>query len=518
MMYNFSNISERILKFLFVLVLSVPEISAQVPAGILKDIKPGTIGGLSNTNFVAELHGFQYFVADEAVYNNRLWRTDGTAQGTTVISSDISDVKELVSAGSQIFFEGRLNNIPGLFATDSTGKNPALVKSFPSMDIFNLHTMPDNKVLFTAEPFSSGSSQLWITDGTDTGSINLGNYNLTEDRVAFSEYLGKTILFDESGFQPPSVITDGTLEGTKLLKDFLVDVANFYDVYGCAGAGDLFFVNGTVEQNGFLNFKAFAVSSSSKKEININGDILKAYKQGDFYFLITDYNVYRYNNANNSIVTLKQEYYSYGPTLLDDGTLYFIANQNQVWRTDGTAPGTQKISIAGIGDSYYDPKLWLLGDTLFYSSIQGGYSIRMVDLSLKTDSLFSTIYPPTALGVYPKLWKFGSKFVFPRSTTDYGFELWVSPPPPVSGIFELSSMSAPLVLSPNPSNGVYWLSDEFQGNEAFIQVFNRNGQMVMSKSTNGNTNIDLSHLLSGSYQVIVQDQNGRLYQGSVIKQ
>lgn len=507
---------------LFGTMFTLTAATAQAPATLLKDINPGSGSGLSFTNTSAILDGKVYFVADKDGYQDLLWVTDGTTDGTKPVASVniAAGVEEMVANGSRIIFEAYSGSAPGLLATNAAGSSALPLRLFDNHEIFNLYAREqDGKVLFAVEPFAGGGSHLWVSNGTGAGTVKLGDFEMKEEFMYHSPYLDKTIIVEQStNFdQAPPVITDGTPDGTQLLKDALSSVANFYSIGGAVGAGDLLFITGLVDDGGFLYNKAFAVDSTGAQEFSVSGDVRRAFKSGDFYYLVTEYAVHRYDKTANETTLLHDEYnYFSEPVLAASGKLYFAAADDHVWETDGTVDGTQKRSSTGIGNFNYDPRIWVFGDSLFHSSDVSGKQIRLIDLSNSADVLFADVYPASGLSVVPRLWKFGATFVFPRYTNAQGYELWASPKP-VSGVFGPAPVAEPLEISPNPSAGWCRLSGLPAGADAQVRIFDANGRFISGGMLRGDRSLDLGALNRGLYNLVVTDNNGKIYRGTVAK-
>lgn len=493
---------------------------AQAPATLLKDINPGSGSGVSYSNYDDRLNGKVYFVADKDGYQDLLWSTDGSTAGTKLVvaASTVSNVGEIVSNGSRVIFEGLSGSKEGLFITNAAGTGATPLRLFDDQEIFHLYRRSDDLVLFGTEPFAGGGTQFWVTNGTIAGTLKLGDFAMSDGFMYYSAWLDKTIMVEQSTNwdQAPPVITDGTPAGTRLLKDALTNVANFYSIDGAVGAGDLLFVTGKVDDGGFLYSKAFAVDSTSAKEFSIFGNVRRAYNNGDFYFLATEDELFRYDKATNKLTLLKDNYDYFGEPVLQNGKLYFTARDRQVWETDGTVAGTLKRSTNGIGDFNYDPRIWVHGDSLFYFSDISGKNIRLVDLKTSTDTLFASVFQSFGLILIPRLWKFGNTFVFPKYTDTYGYELWASPMP-VTGVFTPAANREPLLLTPNPTTGICRLPAQLQDLDAVIQVVDESGRLVFSRKLEGNTALDLSSLTPGIYTVALTEKSGKIYSGTVIR-
>jgi ELWxxDGT repeat protein len=495
---------------------------AQAPDALLKDINPGSGSGMSYSNYDARLNGKVYFIADKDGYQDLLWATDGTVAGTqlAVSASTVSYVGEMVANGSRVVFEGLSGSKEGLFITNAAGTGASPLRLFDDQEIFQLYRrQQDDKVLFGTEPFAGGSSQFWVTNGTIAGTVKLGDFTVADGYMFYSPWMDKTIMVEQStNFdQAPPVITDGTPAGTILLKDALTNVANFYSIDGAVGTGDLLFVTGKVDIGGFLYNKAFAVDSTSSQEFSLFGDIRRAFKSGDFYYLATTDELLRYDKSTNTLTTLNSNYDYFSEPVLQDEKLYFTAKDKQVWETDGTVAGTKKRSTAGIGNFNYDPRIWVHGDSLFYFSDAAGKAIRLVDLNTSTDTLFATVFQSSGLVLIPRLWKFGNTFVYPKSTAANGYEIWASPMPLLTGVFNPTANREPLLLTPNPTSGICRLPAQLQDTEAVIRIFDENGRLVATRNLDGNTLLDLSTQATGIYSVVVETKNGKIYSGSVVR-
>jgi hypothetical protein len=75
-------------------------------------------------------------------------------------------------------------------------------------------------------------------------------------------------------------------------------------------------------------------------------------------------------------------------------------------------------------------------------------------------------------------------------------------------------------IYPNPFQSI--LNIEFNGTSALkkiINIYDVNGKLLLTKSTEGNTQIDVKQLTAGTYLIKINDESGKvLYNGKVIKQ
>lgn len=90
---------------------------------IVRDIMPGPAGS-SNQNgspTFATVHGALYFTANDGVHGLELWKSDGTADGTVLVTDAIggvegSDPKGIHVSNDRVFFTGRADSFRELFS------------------------------------------------------------------------------------------------------------------------------------------------------------------------------------------------------------------------------------------------------------------------------------------------------------------------------------------------------------------------------------------------------------------
>ena len=191
----------------------------------MKDIQTGVLPGdwPSGTEFV-ELGGIAYFRAFDRIHGSELWRSDGTAGGTTLVR-DIcpgfcsSSPFELTVAGSSIFFradDGARG--PSLWKSDGTAAGTVLIKEVEPFSLAEVNGM----VAFAASSPGQGQ-ELWRSDGTAAGTFSLGDL-LPGSQGSLPQPLGRVgafLLFRaDDGLNGRELWrTDGTVAGTAFVED-----------------------------------------------------------------------------------------------------------------------------------------------------------------------------------------------------------------------------------------------------------------------------------------------------------
>jgi ELWxxDGT repeat protein len=146
---------------------------------MVKDIYPGLQA--SFPQLLTVMNGFVYFRANNGAHGVELWRSDGTAAGTTMVK-DIypgiktsSDPTSLTVLGNTLYFaatNGETANGKELWKTDGTGAGTVMVRDiYPGIhnsNPTNLHISYD-KLYFMANDGFKGP-ELWTSDGTSAGT------------------------------------------------------------------------------------------------------------------------------------------------------------------------------------------------------------------------------------------------------------------------------------------------------------------------------------------------------------
>lgn len=204
---------------------------------MIKDINPGDFGQDSPTNYIVYRNKLYFFGYSESGGRD-FWVTDGTEAGTSILAeSDYLGTilldYDLITYKDKIYFtfHNRALGIE-LWESDGTASGTKLFKDCnPGRDSFNLglsgwpssFVIINNKLLFFAynPNDNSGRKYLWSSDGTATNTIPIKKlWNIATTSTEWTMY--NNLLYfkavnDDSGEE--LWLTDGTETGTKLVKD-----------------------------------------------------------------------------------------------------------------------------------------------------------------------------------------------------------------------------------------------------------------------------------------------------------
>jgi uncharacterized delta-60 repeat protein len=212
-------------------------VSDGLSASLLKDIRPGTASG-DPVNITALGNGAAVFSANAAGTGRELWVTDGTAGGTQLLMDIKSGTSgsaptHLTALGNGTVVFSVDDGVTGreLWATDGTVEGTGLVKNINegagmSSSPKDIVALGNGKAVFNASGDLGSGSELWITDGTAEGTVMLkemvagtGNGNPL-DMTALGN--GKVVFSANAAGKGRELwVTDGTEAGTQLLVDLV---------------------------------------------------------------------------------------------------------------------------------------------------------------------------------------------------------------------------------------------------------------------------------------------------------
>jgi ELWxxDGT repeat protein len=161
-----------------------------------------------------------FFSTDDRVHGLELWKSDGTAAGTTLVK-DINPngdswPTDLTAVGSALLFSASDGTTGGLWKSDGTAAGTTLVKNIAPREL----TAVGNRLFFAAN-FMYGW-ELWKSDGTESGTTMVKDINPTgwsePDHLAA---VGSTLYFSaDDGVHGRELWTsNGTAAGTRLVQD-----------------------------------------------------------------------------------------------------------------------------------------------------------------------------------------------------------------------------------------------------------------------------------------------------------
>ena len=288
-------------------------------SALVRDIHPGTLSGFGGSDADTMTRGpggHVYFQGVTAAAGAELWRTDGTAAGTSLVrdlapGSQGSLPSSLTALGERLVFAASGK----LWASDGTGDGTTLIlptdpnapESRPEF-----RTLLGDRLFFTARDATHGS-EVWSTDGTADGTRLLADLYTGTGTVwpRIFGTAGSLLFFEQHGTTRDYGLyaTDGTTEGTRRLSD-----ARPFNPGDAAAVGDIFY---------FVHASALDSQSLWRSDGTAAGT-----RQ------VTAFDATRFPEPGWRLTAAGPHVFFH---LRDPGL------GNQLWRSDGTAAGTLRL-------------------------------------------------------------------------------------------------------------------------------------------------------------------------------
>ena len=300
--------------------------------------------------------GTLYFVKNDAQYGNELWKSNGTAAGTILVSNIFKGATSsypsyLTAAGGKLFFtaaDGTHGN--EIFMTDGTDNGTALVKDINT-----------------------------VTTTSSTAGFNFYNYLGYSGLVA----LGNDVLFN--AYERVHGYELYRSNGTQLLNDVIPGEAGFNVRIFLSKNNAVYFL--AVSSSGNSIYKTNGTKNSLQKITPEYDDYIQSFAVADNGFVF-----YAMYNRNSSAYELWRSDGTAAGTFLLSSTLYynsylnvigntalFVAgdavNGYELWKSDGSLAGTALVKDInpGVGNSV-PGGMFLYKYEVYFAAYDGGSS------------------------------------------------------------------------------------------------------------------------------------------------
>ena len=205
---------------------------------LVKDINKGKSS--SQPSLLTAYNQQLYFVVNENGLYSTIWQSNGSESGTLSVAkiqqgSDKIKISSLVPAGRFMFLIGEINGKLALWSLEKGNNQLTFIKVFETKAYENKETFSTiNESLVFAACNEKNNEELWISDGTKEGTkllkeILIGakpsspkHFFKHQDKVYFTANNAK----NETEFWQ----TDGSLNGTKLIKKIGSNANNNLDI------------------------------------------------------------------------------------------------------------------------------------------------------------------------------------------------------------------------------------------------------------------------------------------------
>jgi len=343
---------------------------------LVKDIRPG--GESSDIEQATGFGNLVGFVANDGS-GPGLWRSNGTDPGTYRLKSGA--IHSLINVEGELFFVSGEE----LWKSDGTIAGTTLVKDFNLTLPFNPREMTTvGDLLFFGLDDGVHDTELWKSDGTEAGTVMVkdigpaANYGLHpgvfgDGSLELENINGLLYFVAHDGQHSRLWTTDGTEAGTVILGD---GIGTYIDPNNYSAITNL---NGTlamVADTGIDGVEVF-LGLGSSRNVNMpeghssNPWGLKA--AGDSLYFIavasTDEPVQQLWATGADRFYTELIYDGVPDGMLSVGhTMYFIAD-GALWHSDGTTVGTKQ--VIQVGTPMVVSELGRVGDTLYFTAAAG---------------------------------------------------------------------------------------------------------------------------------------------------
>jgi trimeric autotransporter adhesin len=340
---------------------------------LVKDINPT---GNSVPRGFTSFGGNLIFAANDGATGQELWRSNGTDPGTYLVndinSAGGSNPNGFAAAGGSLFFQaydgmdnGTTQHGSELWKTDGTHPYTVLVKdinasgnSFPQ-DLTNV-----NGTLFFRADDGTNGAELWMSDGNPGGTTMIDddapadggiNPGANASNPTYLTSVGGTLFFaaDDGTNGRELWRSDGTAAGTYMVKNI--------NTAGDGAPGNLTNVGGTL---------FFRATDGPDNGTTHGYELWKSTGTGPGTELVKDIDA----SGDSTPISLANS----------GGRLFFSADDGatgrELWRSDGTGPGTQLVKdidtgddspMNGVPDGSYPSRLTDVNGTLFLAANDG---------------------------------------------------------------------------------------------------------------------------------------------------
>ncbi len=455
-------------------------------------------------------HGINYYGNESASTTNTLYFLGFPTFSTKLFSStgekgNATDMKLNDSIGGQRLLTTSGNNLyftavgktTGLYAYNESSNSVTYLLNTVGGDDFAIFPAKNNSAFFVRNKvYGNTPDQIWFTNGTAAGTKKVYESKDFPTSINYSRLGDALIISDASTTttQKQAIISDGTVVGSMLVKDYLKSTLSLDPLSDAVGSGNSLFVfgkNSTGKNSNYL-----ISPNKSFKDLGLIGDITTVLPLGSKFII----NAGKLLNAYDS-VSAKLEQLSTQATLdysVSDGSRYFFtkdgSSKKDLWETDGTKVGTKLVST-NIGPIQLESFNAVIKDSKVAYIRNIGTLVELWEYNYltKVNKRITDLYPSLQMYFTPTLFLFKDKVFFGRETTTGGMELWYYNL--VTGIKEVANQQIPIAYYDQLNNELV-INNDYQGKKLEIQIYNSDGRIVSEIQHIYDTRVKLNQYFS----------------------
>lgn len=422
------------------------------PGGAMRvaDIRPGSSGAYPQELTVGG--NLLYFTANDGVSGFELWRTDGTQEGTirlrdVWLGPSDSSARQLTPVGDTLFFlaRGDLSSPFKLWKSDGTTQNTVQVSDvnigFGQSEVGPLVNV--NGLLYFGAWLTSTGRELWKSDGTAGGTemvadLRPGSQNSYPRHLTNVD--GVLFFSANDGLHGGELWrAGGSISGAERISDIAPDEGDANPVMLTRAPDGLRFVANNAEHYSLWRADADSLAptrvhslqqasfhADPRDLVNLNGLLLFSADDG-----VHGVELWKSDSSGTrlvkDIVEGPADSAPSGLTRVGDFVFFGALDRNlqvKMWKTDGTADGTQEVTGAPRGGG---GGCEVNGDYYFVSETSAtGIELWKTDGTAAGTTLVADISPGEASSMPTSLTNVGGILFFAASRPGDGIQLWRS--------------------------------------------------------------------------------------------
>ncbi|GAB3507879.1 hypothetical protein GCM10027442_13500 [Emticicia fontis] len=312
---------------------------------ILKDMNPA---GNGNPQDMVKIASTIYMSGFDYSHGYELWKTDGTTAGTVLLKDIVPDYtssapRNLKNFNNTLYFSVKSNN--ELWKSNGTEAGTVVIKVMPA-NTYISNIIPSGSNLFFTLGLQNGSEQLWKTDGTEVGTVMLKGFSQASyGHIALNNGIYFSGNDGVSGFELWK--SDGTTAGTIMVKELVSGAFGGFPTYLTIFNNLIYFSsNGNLYRSDGTDAGTVAVSGLDGYYLtNVNGNLYFANSNNG-------YEIYKYNGSTFTLLKYFERYDNMSEGIaffgLPDGSVFFTSKESnygqELWKTNGTSAGTTLVA------------------------------------------------------------------------------------------------------------------------------------------------------------------------------